>query len=292
MAPQQTVDFDEWDADEMVVPSLHNIAASKPLSGDSAVLEATPSSSAEISSTMMTPKKVLPPSILRNRSCSENEEDCPDSLPSHWPKKRLHVHFADGPRRAISSSPPSVVTAIYYRPRTHITDIPSLYYSAIDIKRFKREFRSLLRSQKLARQRLQQNSEDRISSADEGTTFAPSTHERPSTTTVQHHDNSFWRSKVSRWSAQTKALAVASNLPPSSADGYDEESNLYITDCDDVNDSLSHSNNEGSSIFSSVFDVAREAVSIFGTSSSSAYYQKDRAPQQSHHHLIDTLYLF
>lgn len=80
-------------------------------------------------------------------------------------------------------------------------------------------------------------------------------------------------------------MAVAEPEPPSSTIKASSQIN---DDCEDDVDSPS--SGQGG-IFSSVFDVAREAASLFGTSSgSSAYYQRDRAPQQ--HHLIDTLYLF
>ena len=278
MAPQQTVDFNEWDDDEMIVPSAR-IINSGPQSQDDCDCElGESSSSAEPESTLLTPSKELPPSILRRPLCpTQQQQEGPSSLsslPPHWPK-RQRVHFADGPRRPISSSPPSVITAIYYRPRTPVADVPSLYYSALDVKNFKREFRALLKSQKLARQRLQQNSEERV------------TEQVRTTTTVQHRDNSFWRSKVSRWSAQTKPTSAAVSDDMSSG-GNGESSNQCITDCDDE----VHSPSGPGGIFSSVFDVAREAASLFGTSSSSSYYHKDRAPQQNQNHLIDTLYLF
>jgi hypothetical protein len=263
MAPQQP--SDEWDDDDMVVLSAH-----APLSQD------CDCELGEAQIELMTPMKELPLSILRRRLGSRQQEGPSSSpLPSHWPTAsaaatmmRQRVHFADGPGRIMSSSPPSVVTAIYYRPRTPIADVSSLYYSALDVKNFKREFRALLRSQKIARQRLQQNSDERMSSTDTNR----------GTTTVQHRDNSFWRSKVSRWSAQTSAAAT-------------QESNQDITEYDDIIDSVSPPDPQLGGIFSSVFDVAREAVSLFGASSS--YYQKDKAPQQiQHHHLVDTLYLF
>ncbi len=288
MAPQQPVDFDGWDDDEMIVPSARIISSCPPQSQDCdcELGEAQSSSSAELNSTLMTPKTVLPPSILRGRlSPAQQQEVSLSSPPPHWPR-RQRVHFADGPRRTISSSPPSVVTAIYYRPRTPIADVSSLYYSALDVKNFKREFRALLRSQKLARQRLQQNSEERLSSTD----ISDAAQSQERTTTVQHHDNSFWRSKVSRWSAQTKATSAAVTEPPSSCINKAPSSQIN-DDCEDDVDSPSSSSQGG--IFSSVFDVAREAASLFGTSSgSSAYYQRDRAPQQNQNHLIDTLYLF
>jgi hypothetical protein len=288
MAPQQPFDYDEWDDDDMVVPSAH-IITTAPLSKDcDCELGEAQSSYAALSSTLITtPRKERPPSILRRPLSSRQQEEGPlsSSLPSHWPTasaaatitKRQRVHFADGPRRIISSSPPSVVTAIYYRPRTPISDVSSLYYSALDVKNFKREFRALLRSQKLARQRLQHDSDERMSSTDTNR----------DTTTVQHRDNSFWRSKVSRWSAQTSATSAT----VLSVEKDDRESNQDITDSDDIIDSVPPPDHEGGGIFSSVFDVAREAVSLFGTSSS--YYQKERTPQQiQHHHLVDTLYLF
>lgn len=282
MAPQQPVGFDEWDDDEMIVPSARFISSCPPQSQDcDCELGEARSSSAELKSSLTTPKKVLPPSILRRRLSPEQQQEVSlSSPPPHWPKRK-RVHFADGPRRTISSSPPSVVTAIYYRPRTPIADVSSLYYSALDVKNFKREFRALLRSQKLARQRLQRNSEERLSSTD----IYNAARSQERTTTVQHHDNSFWRSKVSRWSAQTKAASAAVTEPPSSSSGQIND------DCEDDVDSPSSFAQGG--IFSSVFDVAREAASLFGTSSgSSAYYLRDRAPQQNQNHLIDTLYLF
>eukprot|EP00986_Skeletonema_menzelii_P008304 scaffold3452_cov130-Skeletonema_menzelii.AAC.3 len=290
MAPQQTVDFNEWDDDEMIVPSAR-IINSGPQSQDCDCELGQSSSSVEPESTIMTPRsptKELPPSILRRRLCptqqQQQEGHSLSSLPSHWPK-RQRVHFADGPRRPISSSPPSVITAIYYRPRTPVADVPSLYYSALDVKNFKREFRALLKSQKLARQRLQQNSEERLSSTTDVSHAACP--QGRTTTTVHHRDNSFWRSKVSRWSAQTKptSATVSDDL---SSGGNGESTNQCITDYDDE----VHSPSGPGGIFSSVFDVAREAASLFGTSGSSTYYHKDRAPQQNQNHLIDTLYLF
>ena len=292
MAPQQSVSFDEWDDDEMIVPSvIKSSSGPQNQDCDSELGKSSSSSLAEPGPTQMTSSstKELPPSILRRRlqqqqrgSSSLSSSSLP---PPHWPK-RLRVHFADGPRRPISSSPPSVVTAIYYRPRTPVADVPSLYYSALDVKIFKREFRALLKSQKLARQRLQQNSEERLSSS---TNVSDAACSQVRTTTVQHRDNSFWRSKVSRWSAQTKTTPTTVSEEDTSSVG-NGESNQCITDYDD--EVHSPSSGQGG-IFSSVFDVAREAASIFGTSSgSSSYYHKDRVPQQNQNHLIDTLYLF
>eukprot|EP00984_Skeletonema_dohrnii_P012164 scaffold4908_cov103-Skeletonema_dohrnii-CCMP3373.AAC.4 len=270
MAPKQIVDFDERDDDEMIElstllgrESIINIAPQSQDCDCELAETQSSSSSANRKSTIMTPRKELPPSILRHRLHPRQEQ------PPHWPK-RQRVHFVDEPRRKISSSPPSVITAIYYRPRTPIADVSSLYYSALDVKNFKREFRALLRSQELTRQRF-----ERLS-------LTADTTDDVACPTVQHHGSSFWRSKVSRWSAQAKEVTYASNASdPPLSDG-NEESNQYITDCDDDVDYSSIPPSSQGGIFSSVFDVAREAVSLLGTSSSSAYYyQKD-----------STLYLF
>jgi hypothetical protein len=172
MAPQQPVDFDEeeWDNNEdMIVPSAAHIFSKENDDKDcelGGIMEST---------TNMTPPS-KPKSILRRRrlaadnNSTQQQGEQTSSVPSHWPTasaatklfRRRRVHFADGLQRRLSSSPPSVVTAIYFRERTPLSDISSLYYSALDIKNFKREFRALLRAQKLTRERMGQNSEERI----------------------------------------------------------------------------------------------------------------------------------
>ena len=54
------------------------------------------------------------------------------------------------------SSP--LITSIHKRTRTHILDVPKLYYSPSDIKQFKREYRQLVRAQELTRERMLENS--------------------------------------------------------------------------------------------------------------------------------------
>ena len=257
MAPQQPVDFDEEEWDN-VVPSAAHIF-SKEIDNKDCELGGLMDST-----TIMTPPPSTPKSILRRRRLADNNstpqqqgEQTSSTVPSHWPTasaatlstkhfRRRRVHFADGLQRRLSSSPPSVVTAIYFRERTPLSDVSSLYYSALDIKNFKREFRALLRAQKLTRERMGQNSEERI------TMTSPSA--------AAPHDD------------------VKEDTSSCNDDG---PSKCNTTTCE--------SSRQGGSggFFSSVFDV------VFGTSnSSSSYYcQKDK-PTFHHHHLVDTLYIF
>lgn len=131
------------------------------------------------------------------------------SLPSHWPSQndimnRPSAHFPPGD---------GVEAAVYFRPRTHILDVPHLYYSPQDIKRFKREYRQLVRVQAMARDRLERNSLQQH--GDGGGSIGM---QAPR----QHHDNSFWRSKVTRrWSAPSTSTPsvspTASSPSPSSS---------------------------------------------------------------------------
>eukprot|EP00584_Thalassiosira_punctigera_P004828 CAMPEP_0172526482 /NCGR_PEP_ID=MMETSP1067-20121228/1404_1 /TAXON_ID=265564 ORGANISM="Thalassiosira punctigera, Strain Tpunct2005C2" /NCGR_SAMPLE_ID=MMETSP1067 /ASSEMBLY_ACC=CAM_ASM_000444 /LENGTH=298 /DNA_ID=CAMNT_0013310013 /DNA_START=49 /DNA_END=945 /DNA_ORIENTATION=+ len=235
----------------------------------------------------------MPESILRRSKYTVNN-DSDDIAPAHWPRPRCHsVRFP-------SSS--SVVTAVHTRPRTHILDVPSLYYSPHDTRRFKREYRQLLRSQTVARERMEWNSRQKV--------------DHP------QHDNSFWRSKVGRrWSFPSAAAAAATsckndNSPTASVTRRSHETNTW----DPLNDgsvvsSIQPSSHEdddsdgsedeideiisppSSGMFSSVFDVAREAVSILNGPSSRSYYQSHepssvRNPCTTSLHLVDTLYLF
>lgn len=200
-------------------------------------------------------------SILRKVQAQQQEDTSslsPSSIPSMpSPDRRRSVQWSDGPRK----QPSSLVTATYHRPRTPIADVPLLYYSTSDVKSFKREFRTMLRSQRLARQRLQQNSEEIMSS------FFDNTTSQQEKTTMTQKDNSFWRSKISRWSAQssTTSSSLRSKNDHQSTQAY----------CDDLHNEVSYKQEGG--IFSK----------LFGTSS--AYYQKDKPAT---HHLVDTLYLF
>ena len=265
MAPQQPVDFfdeEEWDNNEdMIVPSAAHIFSKENDDKDCELGEMD-------STTIMTPpSKPKPKSILRRRQLADNNNSTQQqgeqtsSVPSHWPTasaatkhfRRRRVHFADGLQRRLSSSPPSVVTAIYFRERTPLCDISLLYYSALDIKNFKREFRALLRAQRLTRERMGQNSEERI------TMTSPSS--------------------MSSSAASADGGDVKEDTSSSCSDGP--------TRCNNTTSCESSRQGGSGGFFSSVFDV------VFGTSnsSSSSYYQKDK-PTFHHHHLVDTLYIF
>ena len=260
MAPQQPVDFfdeEEWDNEDMIVPSAAHIFSKENDDKDCELGEMD-------STTIMTPPS-KPKSILRRRRLADDsstqqqgEQSSSSPVPSHWPTasaatkhfRRRRVHFADGLQRRLSSSPPSVVTAIYFRERTPLSDISLLYYSTLDIKNFKREFRALLRAQRLTRERMGQNSEERITMTSSSTSSS---------------------------AASADGGDVKEDTSSSCSDGPSRCNNTTTFE----------SSRQGSSggFFSSVFDV------VFGTSNSSSYYQKDK-PTFHHHHLVDTLYIF
>mmetsp|Transcript_42499 Transcript_42499/g.89230 ORF Transcript_42499/g.89230 Transcript_42499/m.89230 type:complete len:323 (-) Transcript_42499:359-1327(-) len=234
-------------------------------------------------------------------------------MPAHWPlsldpdsdsstssNNDRHVHFP------INSS--EMVTSIRTRPRTHSVDKPNLYYSVLDIERFKRDHRRFLRSQ-------------RRTSISNG---PPQEHQKPQR---EEHDNTFWRSKAGkRWyrggsmsitTATTSMTATVVTRPIEVADNHDLIKGFMWDSLD--NDSLDKGNaasaphcissidydddededdmcsisllsddssittisqeqreGEGGGFFSSVFDyVTREAVSILtGPSSPSDDYSR------------------
>lgn len=222
----------------------------------------------------------VPAGILRRRNGAIGERAANDSsfFPSHWPFASRKVHF---PRSS------SIVTATYTRPRTHVIDVPTLYYSPEDVRRFKRDYRRSLRAQGIARE---------LRSGNNG--HQAGEHQK-------HHDNSFWRSKVGgRWygsspesssgakhdvnSAHVERAAEQSGQDENSWDPLNDDSSVsaypYSDDSsddsdDDITDSTLPSSTPSkfpASIFSSVFDVAREAVSILNGPSSQYYCQNDQ----------------
>lgn len=148
-------------------------------------------------------------------------------------------------------------------------------------------------------------------------------HQKDSVTKEPQHDNSFWRSKITRqWhgSSQT-AMSSFTEAGNYHSAGVTEKENEDESCCDPLNDGSTISDcvydEEDSSrtecnallsskvcsntgIFSSVFDVVRGAVSIWNGPSSRHYYQNNEQPsktvsamsQVNKQCLVDTLYLF
>lgn len=172
-------------------------------------------------------------------SSDDHEEG---AQPAHWPALRQSVHF-------ITSSPSqSVVTAITYRPYTEPEEVSELYYRADDFDLFKREYRALLKAQRLRKR---------------GIAMSAATEAKHDGGLLKN--SSFWPSKV-RGKSNDSSRGTFSE-PSSSSRG---------------------------SVFSSVFDVAKEAVSLFSGSPNYSYYQNQSSPQnkarQQQQLLVDTLY--
>ena len=97
----------------------------------------------------------------------------------------------------------------------------------------------------------------------------------PSKDDVSMKKNSFWRSKVHERF-------------------YDPSNGTFSQPAEEEKEYRSSSSSAG--LFSSVFDVAKEAVSIFSGSSNYSYYQNQTSPQsksrqqQQQQLLVDTLY--
>jgi hypothetical protein len=175
-------------------------------------------------------------------SSDDHEED---AQPAHWPTLRQSVHFINS---NISSPSQSVVTAITYRPYTEPEEVSELYYTADDFDLFKREYRALLKAQRLRKRGIA------MSAANEAKNDGGLL-----------KNSSFWPSKVRGKSND-------------SSDGTFSQPSF----------------SSRGSVFSSVFDVAKEAVSLFSGSPNYSYYQNQSSPQnkarQQQQLLVDTLY--
>lgn len=227
------------------------------------------------------PITLLPPvGILKSSSryscqpqqCeSEGNDDQPDendvALPSHWPTYRPSVRFIDDSSNIFSSA--SVVTSIRYRPLTPYSELSKLYYSSADYARFKHEYRTLVKAQR-RRGRGAACPGDQAKNDGGGLM----------------KNSSFWRSKVH--------------------ERYYDASNSTFSSSSNGNEECGGSSSNGSlstaAVFSSVFDVAREAVSIFSGSSNYSFYQNQSSSSQQQQHcaaskarqqqlIVDTLYL-
>mmetsp|Transcript_38978 Transcript_38978/g.81557 ORF Transcript_38978/g.81557 Transcript_38978/m.81557 type:complete len:322 (+) Transcript_38978:94-1059(+) len=321
MAPHQ----DEFcDSDVPIMPAVKIIRTKddRPAAASVSVNVASTSSGNGSASaqeeTSSPPTTTMPESILRRAkytSIDEDNDNTFDSL-SHGPQTqtmhRRSVHFPTST---------SVVTDVRTRPFTHILDVPALFYSPQDTRRFKREYRKLLRSQIVERERMEWNNREKVDNDSDGSTVLEASRSRQQ---PQQHDNSFWRSKVGRrWSSSPSSAGATS--PDRKSDVVDPlnddslvSSRSYRGDVshesdDEITESTSSSSSPG--IFSSVFDVAREAVSILNGPSRHYYsdhqHRTTSAPSRSGEsskvaaspsqvrkpcytslHLVDTLYLF
>lgn len=163
------------------------------------------------------------------------------------------VHFIDD-----DESQQSIVTSTIYRPYTTLSSIPSLFYSPEDIKGFKREYRVLLKAQRVNAQRLKNLRE--------------SQQQQP---------------------LGSSCRAVRSTRSPSSSQPTARDiDNACESDSEDECGRTTTPKSSASSSYGGLFSSVYEAV----FSGSSSYYQPvsprraQRAVQSNH--FVDTLYLF
>ena len=280
MAPHQD---DSWDGDDFLfarVPTHRIAGSSAKAASEAASCIDEELQFADLTLAAADEEHSKPKSILRRRSNeadSANNTTTPTNMPSHWPFTSLlsskKVHFP----------PNDVVTAIRTRPRTHILDIPTLYYSPQEVKKFKREYRSLSRAQNLARERMEQNSRAKINYMNIAKVATP-------------HDNTYWRNKAGGRIGSTQStqpIVRQEQQTPALHENDDDYDEIYAESrrSSDVRAPVT-----GGGIFSSVYDVAREAVSILNGPSrpygaSSSNHTVNRQCNTSLH-LVDTLYLF
>ena len=195
------------------------------------------------------------------------------------------------------SSP--LITSIHKRTRTHILDVPKLYYSPSDIKQFKREYRQLVRAQDLTRERMLENSRRTVEETKNGKEA-----ERMS------KDDSCLDSSCSQ-------PAVRDEKNKRSNDDTSGSSSVTTSSSQDTPFSSNPSPPPTGVIFSSVYDVASSLFnggtpslyyssspsceSSSTTESSSSTYSEQCSSQRrrprrrlsnTSMHLVDTLYLF
>ena len=228
-----------------------------------------------------------PASILRppKLALSENNVDADEAssiMPYFWSSSSNSsvVHFSA-----------NVVTSIEFRPITNILDVPNLYYSYQDVKRFKREYKQLLRTQNLTRERMLANSRRAV------------VVEEQNDSPVVDDENDGAPSR------NTSRHTGGINFHAKNSDDYIRDQ--HEQSCDEPADL--HSDNNGDElaggIFSSVYDVAASfwngtpssyysftpsspTSSASPCSSGSSPSRRPRRLSQTSTHLVDTLYLF
>lgn len=116
----------------------------------------------------------------------------------------------------------SLITAIHTRPRTDIHDIPTLYYSSDEIKRFKQQYKNqfIVRCCEQQQQRTLTAGEIRADQFIRYDSCLSLTAHHPPTTGRQRqqskqsqHDNTFWRTKVHRqWQSSSSSSASKTKI--------------------------------------------------------------------------------
>ena len=148
MAPYQSEEYDT--TDDIISPIVQSF--------DDALMVSSPTKEENIvdindeTENDCTPTTVTssptPKSILRESKLSSTTTSASSTISS--------ILWSSGPTVSFSRK---LVTSRHTRPKTHVLDIPRLYYSSQDIKQFKREYRQLVRVQSLTRERMLENSQ-------------------------------------------------------------------------------------------------------------------------------------
>lgn len=212
-------------------------------------------------------------------TCSTTTTSSSSSEETNQPTVHIaSVHFADGFHRDRTVSPPSVVTDVRFRPRTHPDDVSMLFYSANDVRRFKREYRMVLqayhRNLALTRQAGHgQGGQQPQHPNTNGGGGSPDTTHHPRRPTSASQSSPGWRSRIStsgRWYGGSSGGGAS--VAPSSSQYSSTSSSVGL--------------------ISSVFDAAKEAVSSIGRDITSPPYPQAGGTKSGNGHLVDTLYLF
>ena len=258
MAPYQSEEYDT--TDDIISPIIQSfddaLMVSSPTKEENSlpIVDINDENDSTTTTTTIPSSSPTPKSILRESKLSSTTTSASSTISS--------ILWSSGPTVSFSRK---LVTGCAWRPKTHICDIPRLYYSSQDIKQFKREYRQLVRVQSLTRERMLENSQKTVeekqqqSDGDDNMNFRSN-----SSTTAQHQTQSIGQS----------IGTVYADTPASPA--------------------------PTGGIFSSVYDVASSLLNgtpssyYTGSSSDSSSPRRDteRPRRLSVDHFVDTLYLF
>ena len=285
--------------------------------------------------------KQHPKSILRIRNTSDNKAGNSMTFMQSFSSSYFQQSLSNNKKSVHFPDSYSVVTSIFTRPYTSLVDIPTLYYSVDDLKRFKQEFRMERITSRRRAMMMKSTSSGSLTKMEKEFT---SSHQSPSVVphdesssspssyvSPQPHDNSFWRSKISRrWyggrnTAPSSSVRTVSperrpdeheSASSSCIDPLNDGSTLYdasplyedhdiidydsdesMSDCASDNSTSSLSSSPPSSpvsVFSSVFDHFHGSGLATATSVSSSPCGENKGvlSHANRQCFVDTLYLF
>lgn len=220
-------------------------------------------------------------------------------VPSHWPIARstLSTHFT-------ARFPDDPISSIRFRPRTPPEDIPNFFYSAQDVKRFKGEYHQLVLSKGLLNRRGRTMTRSSSASATTRQEEKKSRMVQQATNTHtarrQVHPNAYRRTECSQDGTSNDVVVNSYRERSSYCDplnngsrdlGSDEVSEVGVHE---QQPPLASFVGSRGILSSTLFDMAREAVSAWNgaNSSGSIGQHRRRRPSNTTVQLVDTMYLF